>query len=114
MRTKTKLQYTLSGNTQRARHILRSNCVLKHMIEGKIREGTEVTGRQGRKSTQLSDELEEMRCFWKLNVEALDCTVWRTRCERGCGPVVRQTTERINIVKLVHHDIGLWSTSYKA
>jgi hypothetical protein len=30
---------------------------------------------------------------WKLNYEALDCTLWRTRFGRGYGPVLRQTTE---------------------
>jgi len=28
-----------------------------------------------------------------MKAEALDRTVWRIRFRRGCGPVVRQTTE---------------------
>ena len=28
-------------------HIFRRNCLLKHVVEGKIRGGTEVMGRQG-------------------------------------------------------------------
>jgi hypothetical protein len=36
-------------------HILRRNCLLKHIIEGKIRG----TRRRGRRSKQLLDDLEE-------------------------------------------------------
>jgi hypothetical protein len=39
-------------------HILCTNCILKHIIEGKI-GGTEVMGRQGRKHKQLLDDLKE-------------------------------------------------------
>jgi hypothetical protein len=31
-----------------------------------------------------------------LKEEALDRILWRTRFGRGCGPVVRQTTEWMN------------------
>jgi hypothetical protein len=34
-------------------HILRRNCLLKHVIERKIEERIEVTGRRGRKRKQL-------------------------------------------------------------
>jgi hypothetical protein len=77
-------------------HILSSNCLLKHVNEGKKIEGRiEVTGRRERRRTQLLDDLTEKRGYWNLNEEALDRTVWRTRFGRGYGPVVRQTTERI-------------------
>jgi hypothetical protein len=33
---------------------------------------------------------------WKLKEEALDRSLWRTRFCRGCGPVVRKTTEWMN------------------
>jgi hypothetical protein len=49
--------------------------------------------RRGRMRKQLLDDLKEKRRYWKLKEEALDRTVWRTRFGRGCGPVVRQTTE---------------------
>jgi len=32
-----------------------------------------------------------------LEEEALDHTLWRTRFGRGCGPVVRQTAELMNL-----------------
>jgi hypothetical protein len=74
-------------------HILRRNCLLKHMIEGKLEGMTEVTERRGRRCKQLLDDLKEKRRYWKLKEEALDCTLWRTCFGRGYGPVVRQTTE---------------------
>jgi len=37
-----------------------------------------------------------MRGFWKLKVEAQDCTLWRTCFGRGYVPVVRQTMEWMN------------------
>jgi hypothetical protein len=69
------------------------NCLLKHVIEGKIEGGIEVTGRQGRRRKQLLDDMKKTRGHWKLKREALDRTVWRTLFVRAYGPVVRQTTE---------------------
>jgi hypothetical protein len=69
-------------------HILCRNCLLKHVIEGKIEGRIEVTGRWGRRRKQLLDELKETKIYWKLKEEALVRTVWRTRFERGYGPVV--------------------------
>jgi hypothetical protein len=74
-------------------HILCRNCLLKHIIEGKMKGRIEETGRHGRRCRQLLDDFKEMRRYWKLKEEALDRTVWRTRFGRGYGPVVRQTTE---------------------
>jgi hypothetical protein len=71
-------------------HILRRNCLLKHVIEGKL-EGRK--GIRGRRRKQLLDDLKEKRRYWKLKEEALDHYLWRTRFGRGYGPVVRQTTE---------------------
>jgi hypothetical protein len=74
-------------------HILRRNCLLKHVIEGKLEGRREMMGRRGRRREQLLDDLKEKRRYWKLKEEALDCTLWRSRFGRGYGPVVRQTTE---------------------
>jgi hypothetical protein len=74
-------------------HILRRNCLLKHVIEGKLEGRIEMTGRQGRRSKQLLDDLKEKRRYWKLKEEALDRRLWRTRFGRGYGPVVRQTAD---------------------
>jgi hypothetical protein len=71
-------------------HILRRNCLLKHVIEGKL-EGRK--GRRGRRRKQLLDDLKEKKRYWKLKEEALDRIVWRTRFGRSYGYVVRQTAE---------------------
>jgi hypothetical protein len=73
-------------------HIVRKNCLLKHVTEGKLEGRIEMTGRRGRRPMQLLDDLKEKRRYWKLKEEALDFTLWRTRFGRGYGPVVRQTT----------------------
>jgi hypothetical protein len=70
-------------------HILRRNCLLKHVTKGKIEERIKVTGRRGRRRKRLVDVLKEMRGYWKLKEEALARTLWRTRFGRGSGRVVR-------------------------
>jgi hypothetical protein len=47
-------------------HILRRNCLLQRVIEGKIQGGTEVTGRQGNRRTKLLDDLKERRGYFHL------------------------------------------------
>jgi hypothetical protein len=74
-------------------HILRRNCLLKHVIEGKLEGRIEMTGRRGRRRKQLLDDLKEKRRYWKLKEESLDSNLCRTRFGRGYGPVVRQTAE---------------------
>ena len=70
-------------------HILRRNCLLQRVIEGKI----EVTGRRGRRRRKLLDDLKERRGYSHLKEEALDRTMWRAGFGRGFGPVVRQTAK---------------------
>jgi hypothetical protein len=60
------------------------NCLLKHVIEGKL-EGRR---RRGRRRKHLLDDINENRRYWKLSERALD----RYR------PVVRQTAELINAI----------------
>jgi hypothetical protein len=74
-------------------HILRRNCLLQRVIEGKVQGGIEVTGRQGIRRRNLLDDLKERREYSHPEKEALDCTMWRARIGRGFGPVVRQTTK---------------------
>ena len=74
-------------------HILRRNCHLQRVTEGKIQRGIEVTGRQGRRRRKLLDDLKERRGYSQLKEEALDLTMWRARFGKGFGPVVRQTTK---------------------
>jgi hypothetical protein len=72
-------------------HILRRNCLLQRVIEGKIQGRIEVTGRQERRRRKLLDALKERRGYSHLKEEALDRTLWRARFGRGFGPAVRQT-----------------------
>ena len=73
-------------------HILRRNCLLQRVIEGKVKGRIEVTGRRGRRCRKLLDDLKESRGYSHLKEQALDCTMWRGRFGTGFGPVVRQTT----------------------
>jgi len=62
-------------------HILRRNCFLQMITEGKIQGGIEVTGRQGRRRRKLLDDFKERRGYSHLKEEALDRTMWRARLE---------------------------------
>jgi hypothetical protein len=63
-------------------YILRRNCLLQHVIEGKIKGGTEVTGRRERRRRKLLDDLKERRGYSHLKEKDLDR-----------APVVRQTAK---------------------
>jgi hypothetical protein len=77
---------------------LHRNCLLKHIIEGRI----QVMGRWGRRCKQLLDDHKETSRDWKLQEEAVYCTLWKNHFGRGYGPIVRQTTESTT------HSIGGW------
>jgi hypothetical protein len=68
-------------------HISRRNCLLSHIIEGKLIG----TRRRRRRRRKLLDDLKETRRYWKLKERAQDRTLWRTQFGRGCGPVARPT-----------------------
>jgi hypothetical protein len=70
-------------------HTLRRNCLLKQVIEGKIKGEMEVT----RRRRKLLDDLKDRIGYSDLMEEALDRTMWRNHFGRGVGPVVRQITE---------------------
>ena len=74
-------------------HILRRNCLLQQVIEGKIKGQIEVTRRWGRRRKKLLDDLKDRRGYCQLKEEALDRTMWRNRFGRGFGPVVWQITD---------------------
>ena len=73
-------------------HILRRNCLLKQVIEGKIKGEIEVTRRRGRRRKKLLDDLKYRKGYSHLKEDALDRNMWRDRFGRGFEPVVRQTT----------------------
>jgi hypothetical protein len=70
-------------------HILRRNCLLQRVTEGKIQGRMEVIERQGKGRRKLLDDLKERRGYSHLKEEALDCTMWRVGFGRGFGPFVR-------------------------
>jgi hypothetical protein len=74
-------------------HILRRDCLLKHVIEGKLEGRIEMKRRQGRRRKQLLGSLKEKRRSWKLKEEATDRTLWRTRFGRGYGTFVKKIVE---------------------
>jgi hypothetical protein len=56
-------------------HILRRNCLLQQVIEGKIKEVIEVTGRRGGRRRQVLDDLKGRIGYSHLKEEALDRTI---------------------------------------
>jgi hypothetical protein len=64
-------------------YILRRNCLLKQVIEGKIKGEMEVTRRRGGRRKELLDGLKERRGYSHLKGEALDRTMWRNLFGRG-------------------------------
>ena len=74
-------------------HILRRNCLLKQVIERKIKGEMEVARRRGIKRKKMLDDLKDRRGYSHLKEEALDRTMWRHRFGGAFGPVVGQITE---------------------
>jgi hypothetical protein len=74
-------------------HILRRNCILKQVTDGKIKGEIEVTRRRGRIRKKLLVDIKDRRGCYHLKEEALDYAKWRNRFRGGFGPVVRQNTE---------------------
>ena len=66
--------------------ILRRNCLVRQVIEGKVKGEMEVTRRGGRRRKKLLDDLREGRGYSHLKEEALNHTVWRNRFGGGIGP----------------------------
>ncbi|PNF30548.1 hypothetical protein B7P43_G09945 [Cryptotermes secundus] len=58
-------------------HILRGNCLLKEVIEGR-----------GRRRKKMPNDLGDIRGYFHLKEKALDRIKWRNCFGRDCGPVV--------------------------
>ena len=67
--------------------ILRRNCLLKHVIEGKLEERIKVTERRERRSKQLLDNPKETSLL-EIEEKILDRSFWGTHFGSGYGPVV--------------------------
>ena len=60
-------------------HILRRNCLLHRVIDGKIKGGIEVTGRRGRRRRKLLDDLKERRGYSHYVESSLWKRLWTCR-----------------------------------
>ena len=87
-------------------HILRRNCLLQQVIEGKIKGQIEVTRRRGTRRNKLLDDLKDRRGYCQLK-DALDRTMWRNRFGRGFGPVVWQITDDDDLNNIIFIDNNL-------
>jgi hypothetical protein len=56
-------------------HVLCRNCLLKHIIEGKLEGSITLVGRRGRRRKHSLDDIKETRGCWKLKDVVLDRTV---------------------------------------
>jgi len=73
-------------------HVLRRNCLLQWVIEGKIKGGIEVTGRRGRRHKKLLDDLKERRGYSHLNGGSsrshyVESSIWKrlwSCCKTDC------------------------------
>ena len=74
-------------------HILRRNCLVKQIIEGKVTGQIKVTKRRGRRHKKVLDDLKDRWRYCQLKEEVLDRTMWRNRFGRGFGPVAWQITD---------------------
>ena len=65
-------------------HILRRNCLLQGVIEGKIKGRIEMTGRRGSRRKKLLDDLKERRGY-KKNLESRTQLDEPVECVSGGG-----------------------------
>jgi hypothetical protein len=68
---------------------LQRNFLLKHVIGGDIKDGTEGARGPGRRCQQPLDVLEKKTQYCTFKDKALDCAVWETLFERGYIPAAR-------------------------
>ena len=66
-------------------HTLRRNCLLEHVIEGKVEGRIEATGTRGRRRNEIPDDFKETTGQGKLKEEALDRTGLSTGFRNGYG-----------------------------
>ena len=67
VKEKSNIPHTIQGREVNGiGYIWRRNCLIKHIIEGKIAGRVEVTVRRGRRRKQLLDDIKETGGYWKL------------------------------------------------
>jgi hypothetical protein len=82
-------------------HNLCINCLLRQVIEAKIKGGIEVTERRRRRRGRKLLDLKERTGYSHVKEEALDRTMWRVCFGRSFEPVVRQTAKCKNEISIV-------------
>jgi hypothetical protein len=87
-------------------HILRRNCPLRQVIEGKREGKIDVMERRERKRKQRLDHLKGRRGYWKLKEGALDCFFWRTRFGKDYGTIIRQDYEMM-MMMMIEPSLGI-------
>jgi hypothetical protein len=88
MEEKSTVQTVKRRKTNWIGHMLRRNCLLKHVIEGKIEGRIEVTGRRGSSLSSYCMTLKK----GELKEETLAGAVWETFFGKNYRPVARQST----------------------
>ena len=88
------------------------NCLLKHIIEGKIEGKIIVTRRRGGRYKHLLCDFKKKTGYWKKKEEALDRNLWRTRIGKFCGNVVRQPRLSMNacMYRVIHKSLRNFRT----
>ena len=76
-------------------HILRRNCLLKQIIEGKIKGEIEVTRRRARRCKKLLDDLKDRRRYSHLKEE-----LWIAIC----GGIVLEEALNLSSDRLLNDD----------
>jgi hypothetical protein len=89
----SNITHTIKRKANLIGHILRGNCLLKHVIERNLEGNIEVRRRRGRRHKQLLDALKETRGYCNLKEETLDHWLWGIGFGSAYGPVVKQNTE---------------------
>jgi hypothetical protein len=79
-------------------HILRRNCLLKHVIEGKLEGRIEVTGTRGRRREQLLDDLKKTSTYWNLKEEILLALFGELALEEATDLTQNRLCKELNIM----------------
>ena len=73
VKKKGNILHTIKGRkTNWFGYILRRNCFLTHVIEGRIEGRIDVTRKRGKRCKQILNDLKKTRGYWKLKGDALD------------------------------------------
>jgi len=75
--TRTLMGTVINRKQKWAGHHLRSNCLLRDVLEGAI----EGKGKRGRRRIKMLDCIKGGRSFWEMKNDAQDREAWRQRTD---------------------------------